>query len=105
MTADERGSGLRPVPGLSVLVDDAGVLEVVLPTGEHRVLASGLGAAMWIALAQHGWDPAAAARTLGPTCDVEPAELTGSLRAWMGDLAALGVLSDGPVVAEPDGKP
>ncbi|WP_370961691.1 hypothetical protein [Amycolatopsis sp. cg9] len=92
---------MRPVPGLAVIVDDTGVLEMVLPTGEHRVLASGLGAAMWIALAQHDWDPAAAALALAPTCDLEPAELTGSLRAWMGDLAALGVLSTGPA----DGKP
>ncbi|WP_290062060.1 hypothetical protein [Amycolatopsis solani] len=92
---------MRPVPGLAVIVDDTGVLEMVLPTGEHRVLASGLGAAMWIALAQHDWDPAAAALALAPTCDLEPAELTGSLRAWMGDLAALGVLSTGAA----DGKP
>ncbi|WP_410638437.1 hypothetical protein [Amycolatopsis sp. lyj-346] len=96
---------MRPVPGLAVLVDDTGVLEMVLPTGEHRVLASGLGAAMWIALAQHDWDPVAAALALAPTCDVEPGELTGSLRAWMGDLAALGVLSADPVAGEPDGKP
>ncbi|MEU7790705.1 hypothetical protein [Amycolatopsis sp. NPDC049159] len=92
---------MRPVPGLAVIVDDTGVLEMVLPSGEHRVLASGLGAAMWIALAQHDWDPAAAALALAPTCDLEPAELTGSLRAWMGDLAALGVLSTDPA----DGKP
>ncbi|NBH05258.1 hypothetical protein [Amycolatopsis sp. SID8362] len=92
---------MRPVPGLAVIVDDTGVLEMVLPTGEHRVLASGLGAAMWIALAQHDWDPAAAALALAPTCDLEPAELTGSLRAWMGDLVALGVLSADAA----DGKP
>lgn len=92
---------MRPVPGLAVIVDDTGVLEMVLPTGEHRVLASGLGAAMWIALAQHDWDPVAAALALAPTCDLEPAELTGSLRAWMGDLAALGVLSADAA----DGKP
>jgi len=92
---------MRPVPGLAVIVDDTGVLEMVLPTGEHRVLASGLGAAMWIALAQHDWDPVAAALALAPTCALEPAELTGSLRAWMGDLAALGVLSADAA----DGKP
>ncbi|WP_439378710.1 hypothetical protein [Amycolatopsis lexingtonensis] len=92
---------MRPVPGLAVIVDDTGVLEMVLPAGEHRVLASGLGAAMWIALAQHDWDPVAAALALAPTCDLEPAELTGSLRAWMGDLAALGVLSADAA----DGKP
>lgn len=95
---------MRPVAGLAVVVDDTGVLEMVLPTGEHRVLASGLGAAMWIALAQHDWDPAAAALALAPTCDVEPAELAGSLRAWMGDLAALGVLDDGPATGGADEK-
>jgi hypothetical protein len=83
---------MRPVAGLAVIVDDAGVLEMVLPTGEHRVLASGLGAAMWIALAQHDWDPRAAAVALAPACDVEPAELADSIRAWMGDLVAIGVL-------------
>ena len=91
---------MRPVPGLAVIVDDTGVLEMVLPKGKHRVLVSGLGAAMWIALAQHDWDPVAAASALAPNCDVEPAELTGSLRAWMGDLAVLGVLSADPEPAE-----
>ena len=96
---------MRPVPGLAVIVDDTGVLEMMLPTGESRVLASGLGAAMWIALAQHDWDPVEAASALAPTCGVEPEELTGSLRAWMGDLAALGVLCADPAAVAPDEKP
>lgn len=95
---------MRPVPGLAVIVDDTGVLEMVLPSGEHRVLASGLGAAMWIALAQHDWEPGAAALALARTCDVEPAELAGSLRTWMGDLAALGVLRADPGPGAPDEK-
>jgi hypothetical protein len=90
--AEKTGSGMRPVAGLAVVVDDAGVLEMSLPSGEQRVLAQGLGAAMWIALAQHGWDPGAAALTLAPACDLEPGELADSIRAWMGDLAAIGVL-------------
>ncbi|MET0132348.1 MAG: hypothetical protein ABW215_02015 [Kibdelosporangium sp.] len=82
-----------PLPSIDVAVLADGVLELGCPASGELFRCGPVGAAMWIALCQHGWEVGAAARTLATVWQVDHENMKAEFEIWLGELTDAGLVS------------
>ncbi|MEU5421623.1 PqqD family peptide modification chaperone [Streptomyces sp. NPDC001407] len=89
----EAPTSVRADRSLKVRVLADGRLELFSPrTGVHHHCGP-TGTTMWIALQQHGWEPARAAAALAPHLGMPAEDIRADVEAWVREFHAAGLVT------------